>query len=101
MTAKTNSVLPYTFINKAVHGSYPPLKQNCGQPRSSIIARALSLGSADILSALINSSSSTADTKRLLYRADRFAADVLGEYIDDESNANDRLVGFLGFDFLK
>ena len=30
---------------------------------------------------------------------DRFAADVLGEYIDDESNANDRLVGFLGFDF--
>lgn len=27
---KTNSVLPYTFINKAVHGGYPPLKQNCG-----------------------------------------------------------------------
>lgn len=27
---KTNSVLPYTFINKAVHGSYPPLKRDCG-----------------------------------------------------------------------
>ncbi len=27
---KTNSVFPYTFINKAVHGSYPPLKTDCG-----------------------------------------------------------------------
>lgn len=30
---------------------------------------------------------------------DKFVTDVLGEYIDNEFNVNDRLVGFLGFDF--